>query len=219
MYPYARNNPTTFTDPTGERYQICQTDSSGNSNCADVSDAEWSQFEEDNKNTLTFTGNGNIYQNGTLIGTYQQTSVDATPGLMAVGTGTQMAAPIVKPLFVATMAFIQIFGPGTFLDTLVPPAPLGPSINGKTVPDILQGATREGGSSTDIYSKPGGFPQAQQDFNDLGGSKVETKGPVEVKDLPDGRRAVVRNFSSDGRPTLEIQVRGESSKPIEIRYN
>ena len=29
-----------------------------------------------------------------------------------------------------------------------------------TVQDILQGAVREGGSRTEIYSKPGGFAQA-----------------------------------------------------------
>src|SRR5271157_5063037 len=55
MYAYVRNNPTTLTDPTGERYQVCQTDTNGNkTNCADISDAQFGQLQEENKNTLTF---------------------------------------------------------------------------------------------------------------------------------------------------------------------
>jgi RHS repeat-associated protein len=77
MYAYAGNNPTTNTDPTGETYQVCQTDASGNqSNCTDISDEQFAQFQEENKDTLTFTGNGDVLQNGSVIGSYQQTSVD-----------------------------------------------------------------------------------------------------------------------------------------------
>ena len=92
MYAYVRNNPTTLTDPTGERYQVCQTDANGNkTNCADISDAQFDQLGEENKHTLIFTGSGSVLQNGTVIGSYQQTSVDPTPGLIAVGAGTQTA--------------------------------------------------------------------------------------------------------------------------------
>jgi RHS repeat-associated protein len=220
MYAYVRNNPTTLTDPTGERYRVCQTDENGEqTNCADISDAQFAQFQQANKDTLTFTGGsaGNIYQNGTIIGSFQQTSVDATAGLIAVGTGTQMAAPIVEPLFKATMGFIMIFGLGT-LDAETP-EPLGSLSPGKTVADVLQGATPEGGSRTDIYSKPGGMQQAQKDFNDLAGGNPEVRGPVQIKELGDGRRAVLRDFSTDGRPTLEIQPPGGGYKQITIRYN
>jgi RHS repeat-associated protein len=92
MYAYAGNNPTTNTDPDGETYKVCQTDANGNqSNCTDISDEQFGQFQQENKDTLTFTGNGNVLQNGTVIGSYDQTSVDPTPGLLAVGAGTQTA--------------------------------------------------------------------------------------------------------------------------------
>src|SRR5207249_5391895 len=113
VYAYARNNPTTLTDPTGERYQVCQTDENGKqTNCADISDERFAQFQEENKNTLTFLGNGEILQNGTAIGSYEQTSVDATPGLMAVGTGTQMAAPGVNVAYQGLSAFASVVAPG-----------------------------------------------------------------------------------------------------------
>jgi RHS repeat-associated protein len=77
MYAYVRNNPTTNTDPTGETYHVCQTDPNGNqSNCTDISDEQFAQFQQENKDTLTFTGSGNVLQNGTVIGSFQQTSVD-----------------------------------------------------------------------------------------------------------------------------------------------
>jgi RHS repeat-associated protein len=77
MYAYARNEPTTLNDPTGETFEVCETDSKGDtSNCTEISDEQFEQFEQENKDTLTFTGNGEILQNGTVIGTYNQTSVD-----------------------------------------------------------------------------------------------------------------------------------------------
>lgn len=86
-----------------------------------------------------------------------------------------------------------------------------------TVQDILRGAVREGGSRTEIYAKPGGFAQATEDFEALEGS-AQILGRVRVKDLPNGQgRAVLRNFSSDGRPTLEIQPAGGGPKGTAIR--
>jgi RHS repeat-associated protein len=224
MYAYVRNNPTTLTDPSGERYQVCQTDTNGNKiNCGDISDEQFSQFVEENKNTLVFTGNGSVLQNGTVIGSYQQTSVDPTPGLTAVGTGTQMAAPIVKPLFDATMGFLMMFGPGMLASSYEMPVALGALSAGLTVDDILQGAAPEGGSRSGIYSKPGGITQAKDDFNALAGGKPEARGPVQIKQLADGRRAVLRTdpstWSSDGRPAVDIQPQGGGYKQISIRYN
>jgi RHS repeat-associated protein len=94
MYAYAGNNPTTNTDPTGETYKVCQTDANGNqSNCTDISDEQFGQFQQENKDTLTFTGNGNVLQNGTVIGSYQQTSVDLNPFASGVIAGVNANRP------------------------------------------------------------------------------------------------------------------------------
>src|SRR5208337_713998 len=123
MYAYALNNPTTLTDPTGERYQVCQTDTNGNeTNCADISDAQFGQLEEENKNTLTFAANGGILQNGTVIGSYQQTSVDLPQDAQAIlGSVYQTAAGPVNFFAGATMAFLGVFGPGMLESTLEVP--------------------------------------------------------------------------------------------------
>ena len=44
------------------------------------------------------------------------------------------------------------------------------------------------------------------------------KGEVRVGELPDGRRVVNRDLSSDGRPTIEIQDR-KGKTETEIRYD
>jgi len=85
-YAYARNNPLKYTDPDGMVYQICQKDDGGKeSNCTVVSDAAFGNFQEQNKNTLTFTGKGQVFSSGNQIGTYQQTSVDLSPGAQQIG--------------------------------------------------------------------------------------------------------------------------------------
>jgi hypothetical protein len=112
QYAYVGNNPTSRTDPSGERYSVCQKDENGkDTNCADISDEQFAQFEQANKDTLTFEGNGEILQNGTVIGSYQQTSVDATEGLLAVGTGTQMAASTVNAAFQGLRTFGYMVAP------------------------------------------------------------------------------------------------------------
>ena len=66
-------------------------------------------------------------------------------------------------------------------------------------------------------SKPGGIVQAENDFKSLAG-REEIRGPVRIKELPDGRTAVLRTdpsvWSKDGRPTLEIQPAGGGSAEI-----
>ena len=64
--------------------------------------------------------------------------------------------------------------------------------------------------------KDGGFPQALKDFDSLPGN-ASTRGLVRVKELPDGTKVVVRHFSTEGRPTLEIQRTDGTVK--KIRYN
>jgi RHS repeat-associated protein len=94
MYSYVGDNPTTNMDPTGETYHICQNDANGNqSNCTDISDQQFAQFEQENKDTLSFLGNGNILENGTVIGGYEQTSVDLSPFASGVIAGVNANHP------------------------------------------------------------------------------------------------------------------------------
>ena len=89
----------------------------------------------------------------------------------------------------------------------------------KAVNDILKNAKlgRETKGKTTQYEKNGGFNQANKEFNNLGLTNIrEIPNIGRVGQLKDGTKVVVRNKSSDGRPTLEIQ---SSPKKIEIRYN
>jgi len=54
-------------------------------------------------------------------------------------------------------------------------------------------------SAAGIYEKVGGFAQATKDFGALKGAE-KTIGPVKIKELADGSKAVLRNFSKDSRP-------------------
>jgi RHS repeat-associated protein len=71
-YAYARNNPLTLVDPTGEAYKYCPA---GQDQCYEVADEDFIQFQNDNANTLIFEGS-NIYTvnadgtTGELYGTY-----------------------------------------------------------------------------------------------------------------------------------------------------
>ena len=65
--------------------------------------------------------------------------------------------------------------------------------------------------------KNGGFNQANKEFDNLGLTNIRDIPNIgRVGQLKDGTKVVVRNKSSDGRSTLEIQ---SSPKKIEIRYN
>lgn len=59
-------------------------------------------------------------------------------------------------------------------------------------------------------------PQATKEFEALPGAE-KTIGNVKVKELADGTKAVLRDFSTDGRPTLEIQH--PSGEVTKYRYN
>ncbi len=86
-------------------------------------------------------------------------------------------------------------------------------IPGTTPGDKTKGKTKN-------FDKPGGFDQANIDFDNLNPENIKDiidgkggKGRTGV--LPDGTRINVRPNSSDGRPTVEIQ---NGKKKIKVRY-
>ena len=79
-YAYARNNPLTYTDLTGESYEVCQKDENGkNTNCATISDADFDKLSHSSKDIQYSNGNV-VASNGdgskTVLGSYRQIDVD-----------------------------------------------------------------------------------------------------------------------------------------------
>ena len=70
--------------------------------------------------------------------------------------------------------------------------------------------------AAELLEKAGGLARATEDFESLQGAE-KTIGDVKVKELADGTKAVLRDSSRDGRPTLEIQH--PSGEVTKYRYN
>jgi RHS repeat-associated protein len=74
-YGYAINQPMLYTDPDGLKVKICGTDGQCTSGGSDLSDENWDRYFRQDKSIKL--KNGNIYKNGTLIGTYDHYSCDS----------------------------------------------------------------------------------------------------------------------------------------------
>lgn len=69
------------------------------------------------------------------------------------------------------------------------------------------------------YEKPGGKEALEKDFNKLPGKAEKSSDPkVRFKDLPNGERAILREDSKSGGPTLEIQPQNGEKVRIKVRY-
>lgn len=88
------------------------------------------------------------------------------------------------------------------------------------ISDSKIGKTTKG--KTTQYEREGGFDQANSDFDqmELKDIKIKntTRGILRVGKMSDGKIVIVRPFSSEGRPTLEIRNPG-NGRGIEIRYD
>lgn len=71
-----------------------------------------------------------------------------------------------------------------------------------------------------LYERPGGIDEANKDLDNLSPSDVKdinnNRVTRRVGTLPDGRTVIVRDGSSDGRPTLEVQ---SGKNKIKFRYD
>ncbi len=73
-YAYAFNSPLKYQDPDGLTVRVCGTDGQCTEGKTDLSDADFYKYFRDAKGIKI--QDGNIYQNGNLIGTYQRQSFD-----------------------------------------------------------------------------------------------------------------------------------------------
>jgi RHS repeat-associated protein len=113
MYPYARNNPLLYTDPDGQKYRICDT----SRNCYDdYSDADF------DKNLSQTAYNGNIYQGGEVIGTYQRLSFDDLSPFGNLFFNQMSARRATNNGMIATFAAADAMFAATFASTYAIPA-------------------------------------------------------------------------------------------------
>ena len=84
---------------------------------------------------------------------------------------------------------------------------------GQILNDVKPGHETKG--RTKQWNKTGGIDDANDDFDSLNPQNVKEIPGGRTGKLPDGRKINVRDHSSDGRPTLEIQ---DGKNKIKIRY-
>jgi RHS repeat-associated protein len=236
FYSYVQNNPVNAVDPEGLDCVYIGDNSASVKRGDCVSDTDNGIFVNGTIDTTSGTYNSSTgtlgfnYTNddtgaigsGVIGNVYPSGGVSDQDRLNALGLAGQIAAPgvnlaanglrafgyvVAAPLMVAAEcgAGADSCTKGNVAMALVPE--LGP---------ILEGANLLKISKVIQYERVGGFAQATKDFEALQGAE-RTIGNVKVKDLADGSKAVLRNFSSEGRPTLEIQ--NQVGKDIKIRYN
>lgn len=219
LYSYVRNNPVTNVDPDGHDVRVCVDNGNGGQNCVNLTDQQYANLykQQNNQQGINLPGGqfpgGNITCNGGQVcGSAQYFE----PGLQPDYLGDALIGGFAGGIVNAGRAFFEGLLGSAARDTTAGVIAGETTRAGETTfQDILQGAAKDAsGQST----KSGGFAQATKDFDALAG-KAQSLGKVQVKELPDGGKAVLRNFSNDGRATLEYQPPTGGSKTAWIRYN
>jgi len=224
-YSYVRNNPVNLTDENGDIYRVCVSGENNQQQCSDVSDLQFSQLQKDPGAGISLR-NGDIYANGSKVGSYNQTDVDLPPGAAeTLSLAGNMAAPGVN--FAANG--LRMFGYAVAAPLMVA-AECGAGAESCTKGNVAMailpeiGALKEGalllkegaavGKGAEILQKAGGATQAAKDFEALQGVE-KVSGTTRIKELADGTKAVLYN-SKGGSPTIAIQEGGQTV--TKIRY-
>jgi hypothetical protein len=209
-----------FVDPTGMDYMVHVTGG------RDFSfPGSWSEFQGF---AAGFTLDGSEFSGviynaaGQAVGTYEYYQKSAYERMLA--DVAMRAGPPVDLVVRALRLFGYAVAPAlmTAADCAANPGGCGIGVGLAMLPwgSVLKGASLaragRGSSAAAIYEKAGGSAQATVDFKALAGAE-RTVGNVAVKELPGGSKDVLRNFSTDGRATLEIQH--ASGQVTKVRYN
>jgi RHS repeat-associated protein len=211
LYTYGRDNPLLYVDPNGHRVSICPTGGS----CVDLSDADYVYYSAGAGIVLPqlHIGDpsyeidlGQLICGGVVCGTVLYTR----DGSLGLQDSTLDIAVSLKSGFAYAKTLLTA---GSFIFGMAKSGSQQPISRGFL--DLLQTAAKD---ATGQPVKTGGFAQASRDFDSLDG-QAQVRGPVQLKELPDGSKVVLRSFSKDGRPTLEYQPPGGGSKTVWIRYD
>jgi hypothetical protein len=233
LYSYVLNNPLTNTDDDGRSVNVCTDDGNGGQQCTLLSNDQYQAATQGNGslnvpslNSVGTNGSGSITDaNGNSVGSATYVS-DGGADYYGNQAGYNQLAGASRVVNAAGSVEMSVMAPwagalagcasGDSSGSCA--ANLALSILPE-VSELRAGATllraARGTAAAEILEKAGGFAQATKDFEALPGAE-KTLGSVKVKELSDGSKAVLRNFSGDGRPTLEIQSTSGTTK---VRYN
>ena len=147
-YSYAIGNPVKYQDPDGLKVRICGTDEQCTSGDYDLSDEDFDKYFRHKKDIKL--KDGNIYQNGELIGTYQRLSCDECLFGTALFEIERRTAPIPKAtaLFAGVSVAAGVTG-GVVLYALQPVTVTVTTLGLETAPQAAPAAL-EGVSSATV---------------------------------------------------------------------
>jgi RHS repeat-associated protein len=226
-YSYAINNPIVNTDPDGLKVRICGTDGACTDADTDLSDADFNKYFRDAKD-ITLK-NGNIFQNGELIGSFQRQSFDdlsdqanafifgrggmvdqsrrAKPIIEAVGIAAagQIAAPFIglTNAAISTTGLIADGGkpgPGLLMSLPIP---------GGAIANALAkfGLAARAGRGAGVIEVVGDVRKARAVFDELRGANaanVMANGAEVANSATGAGKVTFRAASKSGPPTVDV---------------